>query len=85
MKKPRQSWATRPMPPITAKRIEDYIDFLAEVMHRTRPRRDAELFLPIWRRLHRELAIHREKEQLLADAEERYRRNQERTRGGGSP
>lgn len=65
----RESWATRPMPPITAERIETYLDLVARLMNKAG--RDAELYLPIWRRLELELAKRREADALLAAARAR--------------
>ena len=77
MKRKRQSWATRPLPPITAERIEQYLDFLAGVM--AKAGRHAEGFLPIWRRLELELAKRREVEALLAAAKARLTRSTDQT------
>lgn len=77
MKRKRQSWATRPLPPITSERIEQYLDFLAEVM--ARAGRNAELFLPIWKRLELELEKRREVEAMLAAAAARVTRSMDRT------
>lgn len=69
MKRKRQSWATRPLPPITAERIEQYLDFLAGVM--AKAGKNAELFLPIWKRLELELEKRREVEAMLSAARKR--------------
>lgn len=71
-KRSRQSWATRPMPPVTAERIETYLDLVARLMDRAG--RDAELYLPIWRRLNLELGQRREADALLAAARSRLTR-----------
>ena len=34
MKRRRQSWATRPLPPLTAEEIEDHLDFVAGRMQK---------------------------------------------------
>ena len=77
MKRKRQSWATRPLPPITAARIEQYLDFTAELM--ARAGKDAELYLPVWRMLERHLAKRREAEAMLAAAAARLTRSQDQT------
>lgn len=77
MKRRRQSWATRPLPPLTVEEIEDHLDFVAGRMQKAG--RDAELFLPIWRRLELELAKRREADALLAAARARLTRSTDRS------
>lgn len=57
---------TRPLPAITAERIETYLDFVAELM--AAAGKDAELYLPVWRRLQLERDRRREADALLAAA-----------------
>jgi hypothetical protein len=60
------------MPPITAVRIETYLDLVARLMDKAG--KDAELCLPVWRRLTLELAKRRETDALLAAARDRLAR-----------
>ena len=75
-RRPRQSWATRPLPPVTVAEIERHLDFVAWLMDQ-RPAH-AELLLPIWRRLQREMASRKDVETQLAEARQRLTRSQDR-------
>ncbi|WP_192385506.1 hypothetical protein [Mesorhizobium silamurunense] len=72
--KPRLSWATRPLPPVTVADIERYLDTVARLMDKAG--RKADLYLPIWRRLQRELEKRKEADALLAEARARLTRSQ---------
>lgn len=63
---------------VTADRIEQYIDKTAQMMSEA-PADVAELMLPIWYRLHSELAKRREAEAAIAAARERFTRLTDRT------
>lgn len=76
IRRTRQSWATRPLPPVTVEEIEGHLDYLAGLMDRAG--KDAELLLPIWRRLDRELTARRDADSLLASARERLKSVRER-------
>lgn len=71
------NWATCKLPPVTAERIEFYLDIVAEQMEKVG--KEAELYLPIWHRLERELEKQREKEAALAAARARLTRSRDRT------
>lgn len=71
--KPRQSWATRPLPPVTVADIERYLDTVARLMDKAG--RKADLYLPIWRRLQLELKKRQEADELLAEARARLTRS----------
>lgn len=58
---------------VTAARIEVYLDKLAQIMEAAGD--EAELCLPIWRALERELAKRQEAEAILASARARLRRS----------
>lgn len=72
--KPRLSWATRPLPPVTVEEIERHLDLVADLMDKAG--RDAELLLPIWRRVQLELAKRKEADGLLAAARARLAQSQ---------
>ena len=76
-RRPRQSWATRPLPPVTVAEIERHLDLVARLMDGAG--KDAELYLPIWRRCQRELAARKDVETQLAEARQRLRRSSDRT------
>lgn len=67
MKKPRHDWATRKLPPVTIEEIDRHLDFIANLMARS-SREDADLCLPIYRRLLRERNARRDADTLIADA-----------------
>lgn len=73
MKKRRETWATRKLPPLTSGEIERHLDLVAWLMDKAGSR--ANLYLPIWRRLERELSKQKEAEAILAAARERLTRS----------
>ena len=77
MKTHRQSWATRPLPPLTVAEIERHLDLVAWLMDKAG--KDADLYLPIWRRLERELTKQRDAEAIIASAKARLTRSSDRT------
>jgi hypothetical protein len=77
MKRQRQSWATRKLPPLTSAEIERHLDLVAWLMDKASGK--AHLFLPIWRRLELELAKQKEAETMIEAARQRLRRSQDRT------
>lgn len=77
MKRQPKSWSTRTLPPLTAQRVEDYLDFVAGLM--ARAGQDAELYLPIWRKLEKMLAERQEAEAILIAAARRLTRSTDRT------
>lgn len=78
MNKPRQSWATRPLPPLTVEILEEHLDIVAVLM--SKAGRRADLYLPIWRRVQLELSKRREADAILAEARARLsRRSTDRT------
>lgn len=62
--------------PVTAEEIERWFDILARLMHKAG--KDAELLLPIWRALDRELNARREADTILAAAHARLTRSMDR-------
>ncbi|HEV2502369.1 MAG TPA: hypothetical protein VGV39_04805 [Mesorhizobium sp.] len=64
--------------PITAQRIEDAMDLLAECLVNLGTK-EAEIYLPIYQRLERELAAYRQLEDTKLAVFERARRLQDRT------
>lgn len=70
--KPRQSWATRPLPPLTVEILERHLDIVAAAM--SLDARDADLYLPIWRRVQLELKKRKEADAILAEARARLAR-----------
>jgi hypothetical protein len=77
--KPRLSWATRPLPPITAADIERNLDTVARLMGKAG--KNADLYLPIWRRLQLELKKRQEADAILAEARSRLTRSRDQTAG----
>lgn len=77
MKKPRQSWATRELPPVTVQEIETHLDFVAMLMEKAG--RKADLYLPIWQRLELELDKRRQADSIIAAARARLTRSTDRT------
>lgn len=75
--RPRQSWATRPLPPVTVEDIERYLDTVARLMDKAG--RKADLYLPIWRRLQLELKKRQDADALLAEARARLTRSKDQT------
>jgi hypothetical protein len=76
--KPRQSWATRPLPPLTVEELEEHLDITAQLMSMAGS--DADLYLPIWRRVQLELKKRREADAILAEARARLsKRSTDRT------
>lgn len=77
--KPRLSWATRPLPPVTVADIERYLDTVARLM--SKAGRKADLYLPIWRRLQLELDKRKEADAIIAEARSRLTRSRDQTAG----
>lgn len=77
MKRTRQSWATRKLPPLTIEEIEGHLDYLAWVVDRWPDL--AELAVPLWRRWERERDALKDATAILAQARERARRLPDRT------
>jgi len=77
MKKPRQNWATRPLPPVTAADIERWLDLTAHYM--VKAGRRADLYLPIWQRLEEELEKRRVADAAMEAARARLTRSPDRT------
>jgi len=77
MKKPQQSWATRPLPPVTVADLERWLDMTARYMVKAGKR--ADLYLPIWQMLEEELEKLRVAEAALAAARARLTRSPDRT------
>lgn len=77
MSKPRLNWATRPLPPVTVEEIERHLDLVAELMEKAG--RDADLLLPIWRRLQLELKKRKDADAILAEARSRLTRSRDQT------
>ncbi|WP_421912767.1 hypothetical protein [Mesorhizobium sp.] len=75
--RPRQSWATRPLPPLTVEEIEGHLDLLAELMQLAG--RKADLYLPLWRRSQLELKKRKETDAILAEARARLTRSKDQT------
>jgi hypothetical protein len=76
-RKPRETWATRKLPPLTLAEIERHLDLVARMMVRAGPK--ADLLLPIWRRLEYERDARREADNIIAAARERVQRSQHQT------
>lgn len=72
MKKPRQSWATRPLPPVTTADIERWLDITARFMVKAGKR--ADLYLPIWQMLEEQLELRRAADAAMAAAQARLTR-----------
>jgi hypothetical protein len=62
---------------VTAARIEKWLDMVAELMDRAGSK--AELYLPVWRALERELAKRQEAEASIAAARARLTRSRNQT------
>lgn len=77
MKKPRQNWATCPLPPVTAADIERWLDLTARYMVKAGKR--ADLYLPIWLRLEEELEKRRVADAAIAAARARLTRLSDQT------
>ncbi len=77
MKRQRQSWATRKLPPLTIDEMERHLDFIASLMVRW-PDRAAHL-VPIWRRIERERDAHRDTNAIIEAARRRARGLHDRT------
>lgn len=67
---------TQKRKPVTVDEIEDALDLIARLMDKAG--RDAELYLPIWRALERELNARREAAAIFAAARARLTRSQDR-------
>jgi hypothetical protein len=63
--------------PVTVDEIESFLDLIARLMDKAG--RDAELYLPIWRALERELHSRQEAASIFAAARARLTRSQDRT------
>lgn len=70
--RPRESWATRKLPPVTVEEIERHLDTLARLIEKAGS--DAHLYIPIWRRVKLELAKQREIDAIFAEVKERVAR-----------
>ncbi|MCO5071097.1 MAG: hypothetical protein M9944_07815 [Rhizobiaceae bacterium] len=70
--KPRETWATRKLPPLTLAEIERHLDMLARLMVDAGPR--AYLYLPVYRRVLKEQEKQQDAEALIAGAHARVRR-----------
>lgn len=67
MKKPRKDWAALNLPPVTIEELDSYLDFCAGLMARA-SRADADLCLPVYRRLKAERDARAKADTLIADA-----------------
>lgn len=63
--------------PVTVDELERFLDLVARLMEKAG--RDAELLLPIWRALERELNARREAASIFAAARARLTRSSDRT------
>ena len=63
--------------PVTIEELETFLDYIAVKM--VNAGESAELFLPIWRALERELAARRQAATIFAAAKERVRRSTDQT------
>lgn len=77
MKRKLTTWATRKLPPLTVEELERHLDLLARLMEAAG--KNAEGYLPIWRRVERELLQRSEAETILAAARSRLTRSTDRT------
>jgi hypothetical protein len=77
MKRQRQSWATRKLPPLTSAEIEKHLDFVAWLMDKAGGK--AHLYLPVWEWLEELLAEQKRAEAMIESARQRLRRSQDRT------
>lgn len=68
---------TKKRKPVTAEELEGFLDLIARMMNRAG--KDAELLLPIWRAIERELNKRREADTILAAAQARLTRSMGRT------
>jgi hypothetical protein len=82
MKRQRQSWATRKLPPLTLAELERHLDFVAALMVRWPDR--ADLLVPIWRRIEREREGRRDTDAIIQAARDRVRRLSDRTEARSS-
>lgn len=62
--------------PVTVEEIEAFLDLVARLMDKAG--RDAELYLPIWRALERELHARQEAAAIFAAARARLKRSSDR-------
>lgn len=69
--------ATKKRKPVTSEELESFLDLVARLMKKAG--KDAELLLPIWRALERELNNRREADTILAAAQARLTRSMDRT------
>lgn len=77
MKKPRQNWATRPLPPVTIEELDRHLDLIARLMQAAGRR--ADLYLPIWRRVQREREARSAADTQIAAALARLTRSPDQT------
>lgn len=77
IKRRRETWATRKLPPLTSGEIERHLDLVAWLMDKAGAK--ANLYLPIWRRLEKELSRQKDAETILAAARDRLIRSQGQT------
>lgn len=75
MKRKRQSWATRPLPPVTLARVEQMLDTLAYIVDRWPDLADHAVHL--WRRLERERDAMKDTNAIIAQARARALRLRE--------
>lgn len=73
----RQSWATRPLPPLTLEELDRHLDLVARLMQEMG--RDARLLLPIWRRVKSEREKFLAGQAEIAEAIARLTRSPDRT------
>lgn len=78
MKRKREGWATRKLPRLTIEETERHLDMLAILMTRG-TKREAELLLPIWRRVQREHDALRDASDIMAAARLRFQQLSQRT------
>lgn len=69
--------ASKKRKPVTAEELEGFLDLIARLMNKAG--KDAELLLPIWRAIERELNKRREADTILAAARARLTRSMDRT------
>lgn len=68
-RKPSETWATRPLPPLTIDELERHLDTLSVMMMRAGPK--AHLLMPVWRRVKAELLNLQEEQAIMREARSR--------------